>query len=323
MSFVVKAAERQGARLLIQLSGVSGSGKTVTALMLAYGLTGGDGSKIVGIDTENRRMSLNADCLPDGAKFNIIDFYAPFTPGRYIEAIDAAIAGGAEVIVIDSVSHEWEGPGGCQDIANASRFPDWKKAKAEHKRLMTHMLQCPAHIIACTRAREKVDFTDTKNPVKLGLQPIQEQNFSYEATVSLMMHNQGMHQSVLKCPAELQDIMGRGAGYISPADGEALRAWVDGGAKVDHALEQARGNLRNVAEKGLEAFKAAWNALTPKQRKSLGTTFRDEVAASAKAYDDNQKLAAPEVAAGVDALNAVAAAATAPAAKQEPDDEQF
>lgn len=290
MSFQVRKAERQGARLLIQLSGVSGSGKTFSALQLAYGMTGGDASKIVLIDTENRRGSLYANALPQ--PFNIIDFYAPFSPDRYIEAIDAACAAGAEVIVIDSVTHEWESEGGCEWIANQTRFPDWKRAKAMHKRFMTHMLQSQAHIIACTRAREKVDFSDPKNPRPLGIQPIQEKNFSFEATVSLLMHDQGKRQDVLKCPAELQAIMGRGQGYISAQDGTALRNWVDGAVKVDPAIEQARGQLLNVCEQGLEAFKAAWNAKTPSIRKALGSAFRDSCAASAAAYDEQRQ---PEV----------------------------
>lgn len=318
MTFQVRKAERQGARLLIQLSGVSGSGKTYSALQLAYGLAGGDASKIVLIDTENRRGSLYANALPQ--PFNIIDFYAPFSPDRYIEAIDAAVAAGAEVIVIDSVTHEWESEGGCEWIANQSRFPDWKRAKALHKRFMTHMLQSSAHIIACTRAREKVDFSDQKNPRPLGIQPIQEKNFSFEATVSLMMHDQGRRQDVLKCPAELQGIMGRGSDYITARDGKALRDWVDGAVKVDPAVEQARGQLLNVCEQGLDAFKAAWNALTPAVRKALGTPFRDQCAASAEKYDAlrseaQQAGSQPDPAIG--ALNAAAASvAAAPVASQ-------
>lgn len=313
-TFQVRKAERQGARLLIQLSGVSGSGKTFSALQLAYGLAGGDASKIVLIDTENRRGSLYANALPQ--PFNIIDFYAPFSPDRYVEAIDAAVKAGAEVIVIDSVTHEWESEGGCEWIANQARFPDWKRAKALHKRFMTHMLQSSAHIIACTRAREKVDFSDPKNPRPLGIQPIQEKNFSFEATVSLMMHEQGRRQDVLKCPAELQTIMGRGADYITARDGKALRDWVDGAVKVDPAIEQARGKLLNVCEQGLDAFKAAWNALKPDMRKALGTPFRDQCAASAEKYDALRRDAAehggsqPDPAIG--ALNA-AAASVAPA----------
>lgn len=315
MTFEIKTAERQGARLLIQLSGVSGSGKTYSALQLAYGLAGGDASKIVGIDTENRRMSLNADCLPGGARFRTLDFFAPFSPERYIAAIDAACKAGAEVIVIDSVTHEWEGPGGCQEIAGRSAFPDWKLAKKLHKQFMTFMLQCPAHIIACTRAREKTDFTDTRNPKSLGIQPIQEQNFSYEATVSLMMHDQGRQQDVLKCPSELQAILGRGQGYITAADGKALRDWVDGAAQVDPAIEKARGTMLNTCEKGLEAFKAAWNELTPAIRKKLGTTFRDQCAASAQAYDDARQQG--QAASDAGAFDGLAQAASQPPAGTE------
>ena len=175
MTFEIKEAKRLGARLLIQLSGVSGSGKTYSALHLAYGLTGCDSSKIIGIDTENRRMSLYADCLPNKEPFRVLEFFAPFSPARYVEAIKACCDAGAEVIVIDSVSHEWESEGGCEWIANNSsgRLADWKTAKREHKRFMTFMLQSPAHIIACTRAREKTVFSDTRNPVSLGIQPIQ------------------------------------------------------------------------------------------------------------------------------------------------------
>lgn len=322
MTFEIKTAERQGARLLIQLSGVSGSGKTYTALQLAYGLAGGDANKVIGIDTENRRMSLNADILPNGAKFRTIDFYAPFSPERYIAAIEAACKAGAEVIVIDSVTHEWEGPGGCQEIAAATKFPDWKRAKAEHKRFMTYMLQCPAHIIACTRAREKTDFTDTKNPVKLGIQPIQEGNFSYEATVSLMMHSQGFIQDVLKCPSELQAIMGRGEGYITAEDGAALRAWVDGATQLDPKVEQARGMLLNVAERGVDALKTAWEATPKTIQKKLGRTFIEACKASAEAFDKGRQQTGTQTDdnPALGALNAAAAAvpAAAPAAATNP-----
>ena len=299
MTFEIRKAQRQGARLLLQLSGVSGSGKTYTALQLAYGLAGNNADKVVMIDTENRRGSLYADSLPQ--PFNIIDFYAPFSPARYIQAIEAACNAGAEVIVIDSVTHEWESEGGCEWIANQSRFPDWKRAKAEHKRFMTFMLQCPAHIIACTRAREKIDFSDPKNPRPLGMQPIQEKNFSYEATVSLLMWDQGIRQDVLKCPAELHGILGRGAGYLTADDGLALRQWVDGGIKVDPAIEHHRGMLLNATEQGLKALQAAWTATPANIRKSLGDTFKDQLKASAVAYDEAR--AAGPVPDSINAIN--------------------
>lgn len=302
MTFEIRKAQRQGARLLIQLSGVSGSGKTYTALQLAYGLAGRDADKVVLIDTENRRGSLYANALPQ--PFNIIDFYAPFSPARYIQAIEAACNAGAEVVVIDSVTHEWESEGGCEWIANQTRFPDWKRAKAEHKRFMTYMLQSPAHIIACTRAREKVDFTDPKNPRPLGIQPIQEKNFSYEATVSLMMHDQGMRQDVLKCPAELQDVLGKGQGYLGAENGLALRQWVDGGARVDPAIEHHRGILLNTTEQGLQALQAAWLATPAAVRKALGDKFKEQLKASAAEYE-NVRQAQPDAPASIKSLNAV------------------
>lgn len=301
MTFEIRKAQRQGARLLIQLSGVSGSGKTYTALQLAYGLAGNNADKVVLIDTENRRGSLYANALPQ--PFNIIDFYAPFSPGRYIEAIDAACKAGAEVIVIDSVTHEWESEGGCEWIANQTRFPDWKRAKAEHKRFMTYMLQSPAHIIACTRAREKVDFADPKNPIKLGIQPIQEKNFSYEATVSLMMADQGKRQDVLKCPSELQAVLGRGHGYIGADDGQALRQWVDGAQAVDPKIEHHRGLLLNVTEQGLQALQAAWLATPAGVRKALGDKFKDQLKSSAVEYDAQRAAVAPAVPSSVQSLN--------------------
>jgi hypothetical protein len=313
MSFEVRKAQRQGARLLIQLSGVSGSGKTYTALQLAYGLANKDATKVVMIDTENRRGSLYAETLPGKAPFGIIDFYAPFSPDRYIEAIDAACNAGAEVIVIDSVTHEWESEGGCEWIANQTRFPDWKRAKALHKRFMTHMLQSPAHIIACTRAREKVDFSDPKNPRPLGIQPIQEKNFSFEATVSLMMHDQGWRRDVLKCPAELQSVLGLAEGYIGVDQGLALRGWVDGAAPVDQDVEHHRGMLLNVTEGGQAALKAAWEKTPAGVRKKLGAAFLDQLKASAKAYDDARQAPADEVPAAVGQLNEQIAQAAQPA----------
>lgn len=299
--FEVKTAQRTGARLLIQLSGVSGSGKTYTALQLAYGLAGNDASKVVLIDTENRRGSLYADALPQ--PFRIIDFYAPFSPDRYVQAIDAACKSGAEVVVIDSVTHEWESEGGCEWIANQTRFPDWKRAKAEHKRFVTHMLQSPAHIIACTRAREKVDFTDPKNPRPLGIQPIQEKNFSFEATASLLMHDQGRRQDVLKCPADLQAILGRGTDYVTAADGVALRRWVDGATAIDPAVEHHRGLLLNTTEQGVTALQAAWEKTPAAVRKTLGRGFIESAKAAAASYDAARIAGAPEVSATVADLN--------------------
>ena len=225
----IRKAEREGARLVVGISGISGSGKTFTALQLAYGLANFDASKVGFLDTENRRGSLYADALRNDAgdvqQFWIGDLYAPFSPQRYIDAILEFQKMGVEVLVIDSVSHEWEGQGGCEEIAaSGSRMADWKTAKREHKRFMNALLQSDMHVIACIRAREKTDFKDPKNPRSLGIQPICEKNFMFEMTASLMMWSEGRQQQVMKCPAELRDMLGREDGYITAQDGKRLRS---------------------------------------------------------------------------------------------------
>jgi AAA domain len=299
----IRKAQREGARVLIGIAGISGSGKTYTAIKLAYGLAGGNGKKVGFLDTENKRGSLYADIVDD--PFLIGDLYAPFSPGRYIDAIREFQEAGVEVLVIDSISHEWEGTGGCEEIANAhnKRVLGWQKAKAEHKRFMNVLLQSNLHIIACIRARDKVDFSDSNNPKPLGVQPICEKNFMFEMTASLMMHDQGSRQSVLKCPADLTGILGRQTDYISEQDGVALREWIAGGKRVDANLERHKNALQAASEAGLEALKAAWTTVPPNYQKKLGKDFLDQMKAAAQAFDDAAKKQV-DVPALVDALNA-------------------
>lgn len=279
----IRKAQREGARLVIGIAGVSGSGKTYTALELALGLAGGDPDKVGFIDTENKRGSLYADKFPG---FLIGDLYAPFSPARYIEAILEFQKAGVEVLVIDSATHEWEGVGGCEEIAaKGGNVNGWKIAKQQHKMFMNTLLQCNMHVIMCFRAREKVDFTDSRNPVKLGLQPITEKNVMFEMTASLMMWDQGNAQSVIKCPADLTPILGREKGYITRKDGEALRRWVDGAKQLDPELERVRNELRTVTQKGSEALKAAWTATDKAMKAKLGQEFLAELKAAAAEFD--------------------------------------
>ena len=289
----IREAKREGARLVIGIAGVSGSGKTYTALQLAYGLANMNAGKVGFLDTENKRGSLYADSLP--SPFLIGDLYAPFSPRRYAEAIKEFQAAGVEVLVIDSVTHEWEGSGGCEEIASNtnSRMADWKKAKAEHKVFMNVLLQSDMHIIACIRAREKVDFTDPRNPRPLGIQPIQEKNFMFEMTASLLMQDAGKSQCVLKCPDELSAILGRGQGYLTSEDGIALRKWVDGGAQLDPEIERHKNALQTVTESGLEALKAAWSAVPANVRQALGKDCLSRLKSAAAEYDEQRKTVEP------------------------------
>lgn len=298
----IRKAVREGARVLIQLAGNTGSGKTVTAIHLAYGLANYDASKVGFLDTENRRGSLNADVLeratrPTTEPFLIGDLYAPFSPARYVEAIHEFQRAGVEVLVVDSGSHEWEGNGGCNDIAEADRGM-WNRAKKEHKRFMSALLQTDMHIIICVRAREKdkptkqiIDGREKTVYEHLGLQPIQEKNFLFEATASLMMYEEGTVQVPIKLPNALRSVLGRGKGYISADDGYAIRQWLDGAKQVDQTVEKFRNRLISVTEQGVAYIKEAW-AKTPKQiQDALGVEFYEMIVKSAESHEADRQAA--------------------------------
>lgn len=287
----IRKAQREGARLVIGLAGVSGSGKTYSAIQLAYGLANKQAEKVGFLDTENRRGSLYADALPE--PFLIGDLYPPFSPQRYIDAIHEFQKAGIEVLVIDSVTHEWESTGGCEEIATTTnaRMPDWKRAKAEHKRFMNALLQCDMHVIACIRAREKVDFTNPREPRSLGIQPIQEKNFMFEMTASVMMHDSGRRHDVLKCPQELLPIFGRSSDFVTVDDGLLLRSWIAGASSTEPVVEQYRNVLWSVTEQGMSALQAEWAKIPATVRKKISPSGKcpDELKASAQAFDDARK----------------------------------
>lgn len=287
----IRPAVREGARVVVGISGVSGSGKTYTALQLAWGLARGDASKVGLLDTENKRGSLYSDILVNSKKevqqFMIGDLYPPFSPQRYATAIKEFQEAGVEVLVVDSGSHEWEGEGGCEDIADdGGKVANWKKAKREHKRFMNVLLSCDMHIIVCLRAREKTSFKDPKKPVSLGIQPICEKNFMFEMTASLLIHEQGKFRDILKCPAELLPILDKQEGYIGAKEGLALRKWIDGGKQLDPAVERARNTIMSRTSEGLEVVNQLWGELDNPTKKALGQQFLDTARSSAQEYDD-------------------------------------
>jgi hypothetical protein len=302
--FKIEEASREGARLVVGLSGISGGGKTFTALQLAWGMANYDSKKVGLMCTENRRGRLYSDALQDEHgvihKFMIGDLTPPFSPARYIEGIQAFVDAGVEVLVIDSVSHEWEGIGGCEDIAHAPgrdgqapKNPRWNDAKREHKSFMNSMLQSPLHIIACMRAREKVKLVKVNGKTEYepqGVMPICEKNFMFELTASMMLWGGGKERDIIKCPAELESIFGKtgeGAkGYLTAAHGKQLRDWVDGAKSVDDEVKRARDSLQLVCEQGMDALQKAWGALPANIRKAIGPKgCPDDLKKSAQAFD--------------------------------------
>ena len=166
----IQKAERKKVKIKLGLQGPSGSGKTYSALLLAYGLTG-DWNKITVIDTENHSASLYAH-LGD---YNVLHLSAPYTPESYIEAIRYCITEGMEVILLDSISHEWEGSGGILDTHSkmtGNSFTAWAKLTPRHNAFVQEVLQSPAHILATIRSKQDYVLVDKNGkmiPEKVGL----------------------------------------------------------------------------------------------------------------------------------------------------------
>lgn len=159
----IEKATRVGVTPLIVLYGESGTGKSMTALLVARGLAGPDGL-IIGVDTESRRLSLYADVIPNG--FSVINLEQPFSPKRYMEAGDMALAEKPACLVFDSGSHEWSGLGGVCDMAAASEektgkpgLHNFKAPKTEHQHWIQWLLRCPVPVVVCLRAKHKTKQT--------------------------------------------------------------------------------------------------------------------------------------------------------------------
>ena len=288
----IRPAVRAGSKLVLGIAGQSGSGKTLTALLIARGMV--DSAKEIGfLDTENRRGSLYADDL-DGT-FMIGDLFYPFSPDRYATAIKEFQAAGVKVLIVDSISHEWES--GCMEIADApllrgKKMADWKRAKAEHKKFMTTLLQSDMHVICCIRAAEKTDFTNPSKPVSLGVQPLCEKNFMFEMTASILMFNEGMNQQHLKIPRDLKTVFGDGNNYLGIETGKSIISWVNSG-EYDPEMESYRNKMQLASNGGCDELKTAW-LLMPKSMQDKMISIKTPLWESAKAVDELAKEEAIE-----------------------------
>jgi hypothetical protein len=225
MQFV--KAERKRAKLRLALSGPAGSGKTWGALAIAKGL----GGKIAVIDTERGSASLYSDLV----EFDVLDLAPPFSPERYIAAIKAAEQNGFEILVIDSISHEWNGSGGCLEIneglANSkfrgNTWAAWNATTPRHRAFIDAVLQSPMHIIATMRSKTETVQGEDKKIRKIGMKSEARDGTEYEFAVVLECTHD-THQAVA---TKDRTRLFPDPHIITAETGERLRQWLDSGAE--------------------------------------------------------------------------------------------
>ena len=250
----LRKATRQKAKLRLNISGPTGSGKTMTALLIAYGITG-DWNKIAVIDTEHNSADLYADHMitTDGKKFtigqfNVLPLAAPYSPERFIEAIEDCENSGMEVIIVDSTSHEWNGTGGVLEnvdvLKNASNSKNafiagWSVMTPRHDKFIQKLVSSSSHIIGCSRSKMEYIIEENgskKGPKKVGLAPIQREGVEYEYTIHLDL-------SLTHFATAQKDRSGLFADkdpFIPTVNtGKIIREWCDDGIDMDDSIKKA------------------------------------------------------------------------------------
>jgi len=242
----LKRAEKKKVKLKIGVSGPSGYGKTYSALLLAYGITG-DWTKIGVIDTENNSASLYADLGP----FQTIDLQPPFNPERYIEAIKMCQKAGMEVCIIDSTSHEWDGTGGCLQIQEklGGRYQDWAKVTPRHVAFIQEILQSDMHVITTVRKKQDYEMSNENGKVKvvkIGLKEQQREGFEYELTLNFDLINDKHLAKASKDRTGL--FMDHPEELITSETGKKLIEWANSGVDEVEYLISAIKNTKNRDE---------------------------------------------------------------------------
>lgn len=243
-------AQRKRAKLRLALSGPSGSGKTHSALLIAKGL----GGRIAMIDTEHGSASLYSDLV----EFDVMELEPPYTPERFIEAIRSAASAGYDVCIIDSITHEWDGSGGClemnEQIAQrkfkGNTWSAWSETTPRHRAFLDEILQAPMHVIATMRSKTETVQGDDKKVKKLGMKVVQREGAEYEFTVVLDLE----HEKHWAAASKDRTRLFAEPHVITIDTGRRLAQWLDSGAHLAEAepptekspVHEIKGDALNV-----------------------------------------------------------------------------
>ena len=227
----LRKATRQKSKIRLGLSAPAGGGKTYSALLIASGMTSWD--KIALIDTENG----SGDLYSHLGDYNVLSLEAPYTPERYVEAIHQCEKAGMEVIIVDSITHEWDGKGGILDIHSSmtgNSFTNWATLTPRHQKFINAILSSPCHVITTVRRKQEYEMTKDNNGKvkvdKVGMKEITREGFEYELTVNLELdikHNARSSKDRTGLFMDQPDFV------PSAETGKKILEWCNSGVEVD------------------------------------------------------------------------------------------
>ena len=232
---------RKKAKLRLALTGVSGGGKTLGALYIAYGMTG-DWGKVAVIDTEHERARFYADRSDLGTgSFLYAPFAPPYSPDRYKQLVQEAaeIVGPDGVVIIDSLSHAWNNEGGVLEIKDRiagqqgkNSYTAWSEAGKYQNDLINTILAVDCHTIVTMRAKTEYAMQENDRgkmaPVKIGLAPVQREDTEYEFDIVLNIDRN--HIATASKDTTFLDKFGQ---VITPELGVQLKNWLSDGVEPE------------------------------------------------------------------------------------------
>ena len=239
----LRQSARKKAKIKMALASPSGAGKTMSAILLAQGLTENNFSKVAIIDTENG----SADLYAHLGEYNVLSLTPPFKPEKYIEAIDVCIKAGMEVIIIDSISHCWDYLLEHHSSMPGNSFTNWGKITPMQNKFINKILQSDAHFIATMRTKQDYVLNQKNGkyvPEKVGLKAIQRDGVDYEFTVVFDININ--HQA--KASKDRTGLFTDKPEFvITTGTGKRIKDWCNSGSDLDEIKKQIR-NCQTVEQ---------------------------------------------------------------------------
>lgn len=244
----LRKASKKKVKIRAGFSGPSGFGKSYSALLVAYGLCG-DWNRIALIDSENNSADLYSDLGP----FNVLPIKAPFSPEMYQEAIHACEADeDIEVIIIDSISHEWEGVGGCLEIVESlgGKYQNWAQVTPRHQAFITAITDSRCHVFTTVRRKQDYEMSKDNNGKikveKAGLKEVTREGFEYELTINFEFIND---KHFVKASKDRTGMFINGPEFKpSIQTGQLIKEWCEREAEIDPVWIERVNNCKTKDE---------------------------------------------------------------------------
>jgi hypothetical protein len=270
-----KPAERKKAKLRLAIDAPSGHGKTFSALLAAHmlGVKPGLG------DSENDsalKYACPPGAVPGPGRWNFLhESIDQRHPNGYVALMAQAASEGIDVLILDSMSHEWAGA-----LEKVDMMGGWKGGgkvvSAEHQRVIDSILRYPGHVICTFRAKMAYEWEKNEKgkvePKKLGIQPEARPGTEYEfdfwltfqderITVTKSRWGDGLPVNSVYARSELPALIEKMKGWLEEGAPQSQRDQIFDrirGAGTDDALKAIGASVKAAGLQGDKEIIAAY-----------------------------------------------------------------